>query len=237
MLKGARGRRGFTLIETVVTVGIVATLAAVVVPQVVKQFDTGETARLQNDLKNIQSAVETFAINVRAMPGDLDDLVNKIVTIGNVDSTLNSSTASPAFAGTEDTFWKGPYLDQTITQASIEDFLTTGYGARIVDSFVCYDASNNEHGVSEATGTITGNNNAACPNVAGATQRFLAVQIIGLTCSTTAGSSFMALNELFDGVSETGAELNGRVRCEAAAFTGNKDTDVDVVFFLAVPLT
>ena len=67
-------KRGFTLIETVVTVGIIATMAAVVIPQISKQFDAADPTRLQNDLKNLQSAVETFNVNVKVMPGDIDDL-------------------------------------------------------------------------------------------------------------------------------------------------------------------
>ena len=40
-----RSKRGFTLVETVVTVGIVAALAAVVYPTVVKQFDAADPTR------------------------------------------------------------------------------------------------------------------------------------------------------------------------------------------------
>jgi prepilin-type N-terminal cleavage/methylation domain-containing protein len=58
-------RRGFTLVETVVTVGIVAALAAVVYPTVVKQFDSADPAKTAEDLNNITTAIEVFGVNVR----------------------------------------------------------------------------------------------------------------------------------------------------------------------------
>src|SRR6266567_101923 len=71
-------RRGFTLVETVVTVGIIAALAAVVYPTVVKQFDSADPTRAAEDLGNIRTAEETFGVNVRPeLPGDLEDLINR----------------------------------------------------------------------------------------------------------------------------------------------------------------
>lgn len=233
MLKGARRRRGFTLIETVVTVGIIATLAAVVVPQVVRQFDSADPTRIQNDLKNIQSAIETFNVNVRALPGDLEDLANP--TTAADDSTLTVAATISAFSAAEVGLWKGPYLDQSIIlDADTDDQITTGFGASILDSFVCYGSLNNQSGVSEGSATAGAANDAACPATATG-QLFVALQIIGITCSTTAGSTFMTINEIFDGPGEATADLAGRVRCRAAG--GTKATDVAVVHFLAVPIT
>src|SRR5688572_14727609 len=103
-------RRGFSLVETIVSVGIVAAMAAVVVPQVVKQFDTSDTTSLQQDLKNLQTAIETFTVNHRGVfPGDLDDLTNPLVTgalTGNVDTSLVSGGTIAAY--TSGSLWEGP---------------------------------------------------------------------------------------------------------------------------------
>jgi hypothetical protein len=135
------------------------------------------------------------------------------------------------------TLWRGPYITASIiNDLDTDHLLTTGFGANIVDSFVCYDAATNLHGVSEGTSVTTANDNVACP--AAPSQPFLAVQIINITCSTSAGSTFMRINELFDGPSDVGvtAATLGRIRCTAAAGV-NKQTDVDVVYFLASPIS
>jgi hypothetical protein len=75
-------------------VGIVAALAAVVYPVVAKQYDTADPTRIQQDLSNIAVGIETFNVNNRALPGDLDDLANQLTNLaGNTDSTLTSATS------------------------------------------------------------------------------------------------------------------------------------------------
>ena len=241
MRTGRVMKRGFTLIETVVTVGIVAAMAAVVIPQVARQFDAADPARIQNDLKNIQTAIESYAVNTRVMPADLDDLANLIDVAGaDADSTLTPTTAPSLDGGNQASFWSGPYLDQTIVEggAAAEDFIVTAFGAHIEDSFVCYATGNNERGVSAATSSgTTANGNIACPGSATG-QTFVALQITGIACSDVAGSTFMTINEVFDGAAETTPKLNGRIRCETGTGVGlNKDIGVNVVWFLAVPLS
>jgi prepilin-type N-terminal cleavage/methylation domain-containing protein len=229
-------KRGFTLVETVVSVGIVAALAAVVYPVVARQYDSADPTRIQQDLSNIAIGIDMFNVNNRALPGDLDDLANQIsTTAGAKDSSLTVATAGlPEF--TVINLWQGPYLTASILDDIDTDrLLPTGFGANIVDSFVCYDAADDERGVSEATSTTTTVDNQACPTTP--TQPFVAVQIIGISCSTSAGSTFMRINELFDGASETNADTRGRIRCVLGTATPSKDTDVDVVYFLAVPIS
>jgi prepilin-type N-terminal cleavage/methylation domain-containing protein len=233
MLTRRKGKRlGFTLIETVVTVGIIATLAAVVIPQVVRQFDAADPARVQQDLKNLQTGIETFNVNTSAFPGDLDDLVNEIAS-DNSDSTLSTLAAAlPVFTAEMVTSWKGPYADVSfvhLDSPTAESDLTTGYGAAILDSFVCYNADDNTHGESAGVSGAGATDDQACANAVG--QKFLAIQITGLATSET-DPNFIALNKLFDDdVAEelsTGRETLGRVRFDGTS---------DVVFFLASPMT
>jgi prepilin-type N-terminal cleavage/methylation domain-containing protein len=233
-MRTGRMKRGFTLIETVVTVGIVAAMAAVVIPQVAKQFDAADPTRIQNDLKNLQTAVETFNVNVKAMPGDLDDLANPILALEDTSLTTADATL-PTFADPSQTgLWKGPYVDISVANdISTDEYMVTGFGARILDSFVCYNSTNLEHGVSAATGVATADN-IACP--AGAGQKFLAFQVTGVTCSGSAGTVFREINDLFDGTAETAPTTQGRIRCQAIAATPLKATTAPVVYFLAVPL-
>src|SRR5437588_2576445 len=72
-----KSKRGFTLVETVVTVGIIGALAAVVYPTVVKQFDSADPTRAAEDLGNIRTGIEAFGINVTPhQPLYLTDLAN-----------------------------------------------------------------------------------------------------------------------------------------------------------------
>jgi general secretion pathway protein G len=98
-------RRGFTLPEVLVTVTIVAVLAAVVVPAVLNQVDKGDDAAEGQDIIAIRTAVTTFVSDTRKFPGRLTDLgVDTLNTVGDdVDGvdygTLGHNT------------YKGPYIN------------------------------------------------------------------------------------------------------------------------------
>jgi prepilin-type N-terminal cleavage/methylation domain-containing protein len=228
-----RRRAGFTLIETVVTVGIIATLAAVVIPQVVRQFDAADPARLQNDLKNLQTSIEAFHVNVKAFPGDLDDLTNAITTS---DSTLSTVAAAlPVYTSPDQTNgWEGPYVDFSLVHVSSgtsEATHITGYNATLLDSFVCYNTADNTHGTSAGVTGAGATDDQACPNNAG--QKYLAIQVTGLANAVT-DPSYIALNKLFDDdAAESGAGTRGtagRVRFDTNGGTKN------VVYFLTIPM-
>jgi prepilin-type N-terminal cleavage/methylation domain-containing protein len=225
-MRTGRMKRGFTLIETVVTVGIVAAMAAVVIPQVAKQFDAADPTRVQNDLKNLQTAVETFNVNVKQLPGDLDDLVNPIVAGDFSSATHDTSFATTGLVAVygNASLWQGPYMDfSTTTGATLE----TGFGAAVLDDFVCYIASGT--GANTAGDALTGNKQGCTGNDA-TSRMFLAVRLTGL--GTTTDDRFIALNDLFDGTSaaEVAARATlGRVRLLTVA-------TVPTVFFLITPL-
>lgn len=238
-MRTGRMKRGFTLIETVVTVGIVAAMAAVVIPQVARQFDAADPTRVQNDLKNIQTAIEAFNVNTKTMPGDLDDLANAVVVAGGVDSSLTNTTV-PVFTTAQASLWKGPYIDVSIAENAVtESSVLTGYGARILDGFVCYGnslgvtAGNNQHGTTLGSGASP---NPTC-EASTLGQRFLTVQITGIACDAAAGTIFTELNETFDGTGEANPSTSGRIRCAVNATGPTRQTNADIVYFLAVPLS
>src|SRR5687767_8740368 len=105
-------RRGFTLVEVVVTVGIIAALAAVVYPTVVKQFDSADPARAAEDLNNIRTGIEVFSVNVRPhQPKDLEDLTN---TIQTAFAAEDSTALGAAYSAADVANWNGPYLGLSI---------------------------------------------------------------------------------------------------------------------------
>ena len=86
----ARGQKGFTLIEMIVVVGIIAVLAAVIVPNMGKFIGQGESGAMKAE----QDAVKTA---MKAMMAD-----NTITTVTAQGSGTNSSndwTALPAGTG------------------------------------------------------------------------------------------------------------------------------------------
>lgn len=220
MRKGPqRIKRGFTLVEVVVTVGIVAALAAIVYPTVVKQFDSADPARAAEDLNNIRTGIEVFGVNVRPhQPHDLEDLAN-VITTAAPDSTARGAL----YAASDVANWNGPYIALSVPPATAGGALviTSGFGATFSNRLPLYDVDLN------ATGGDT------IPRTAALNADFLAVEVTGLS-----GSAFNAINELIDGPAENTAALrrrNGRFRCPDALVA----TDADPcpgAYYLASPI-
>jgi len=110
-------RSGFTLPEILVTVTVIAVLAAAVVPAVAQYVNKGNGPASQQDIQQLQNAVTGFAADVRHFPGDLQQLVSPIVsTAGSGDSLDLDGSASPVqFTAIEAARWKGPYTSAAIT--------------------------------------------------------------------------------------------------------------------------
>jgi general secretion pathway protein G len=83
--------RGFTLIEIMVVVIIIAILAAVVVPNVIGHVNDARISAAMADIKNFDGAIDSYHLDIGSLPPSLDALVSKQAA-GN----------SPK--------WNGPYL-------------------------------------------------------------------------------------------------------------------------------
>ena len=98
-------RRGFTLPEVLVTVTIVAVLAAVVVPAVLNQIGKGDDAAVAQDMIAVRTALTTFISDTRKYPESLRDLVLDVLpaTNNDIDGFDYGADAAAAF--------NGPYIN------------------------------------------------------------------------------------------------------------------------------
>ena len=111
------GIRGFTLIEMVIVVAIVALLAGILVPIAFNQIDDAEEARAMADVRQISSAILLFRSDAGQWPGAT---VNTLYSDGNsaqrenrfgigssehMSRSLRDNTASTPG-------WQGPYMSQ-----------------------------------------------------------------------------------------------------------------------------
>src|SRR5438270_5876627 len=97
-------RRGFTLPEVLVTVTIVAVLAAVMVPAVINQVGKGDKPAIAEDFSAIRTAITTFAADTRHFPKSIGQLTG---------ATLSQTTAvdiNGATIGLDAANYRGPYL-------------------------------------------------------------------------------------------------------------------------------
>lgn len=128
------GRRGFTLIEVLVTTAVIGVLVAVTVPAVTSQISAADPARILSDLVNISAGVDAFASNMSptVQPGDIEDLANPVTTS---DQNINSEAYANAV-----TRWKGPYIQRAMTNldaaVSGDTAYVSGYASRIMTAFV-----------------------------------------------------------------------------------------------------
>ena len=109
MLKNRAGRSGFTLPEVLVTVAIVAVLAAVVVPAVTQQIGRADAPSFNASVGSLRTAITSFVSDVRAYPGQLDHLQ---ADIDAADFTLfedGDGTGAPLYTAAQVARWRGPY--------------------------------------------------------------------------------------------------------------------------------
>jgi prepilin-type N-terminal cleavage/methylation domain-containing protein len=107
MLNAINKRRGgFTLVEIMIVVAIIALLAAIAVPGFLRARKRSQASRILNDLRMIDSAVDQYAIETNRKTGD---------TVAVAD-------------------WTNYLKKGSLLYNSGKSLLGTSYGAQVVDT-------------------------------------------------------------------------------------------------------
>jgi general secretion pathway protein G len=91
-LKHARNNEGYSLVELLVVLGIMALLSAMVAPQVIRYLSSARSETAKTQLRNLEAALELYNIDTGTYPTETEGLIALI-------KTPKSAVA-----------WRGPYL-------------------------------------------------------------------------------------------------------------------------------
>lgn len=119
-----KNQGGFTLVEVIVVAGIIAILAGVLIPLVLKEIDESRISRAYGDIRSISTALLVFRKDTGKWQ-NLDAACTAAVTLLKSDGTLPANIGSTDFDQTavvqysdyvtQDLYgcygarWKGPY--------------------------------------------------------------------------------------------------------------------------------
>ena len=124
----AKSHKGFTLVEIMIVVAIIALLAAIAVPGFLRARKRSQASRILNDLRMIDSAVDQYAIETNRKTGDVvtvavQDWTNYLKKGSLLYNNGNSILGTPYGTQTVDTIPQVPPADYT----TLSDVAATGF--------------------------------------------------------------------------------------------------------------
>jgi general secretion pathway protein G len=101
-------RRGFTLVELLIVIVILAVLAAIAIPKFMNSGVRSKESSLKSNLKLVRNSLELFHNDTGAWPATLSDLAVTTAPASGKDSTGATKTISSSD-------FKGPYIQSVPT--------------------------------------------------------------------------------------------------------------------------
>ena len=120
------GTAGFTLVELMVVVAIIAILATVVGVYVLGAMDEGDQAKAKAEIRTLMTAVEMYRMQFKSYPDSLDALINNPKGRRFLDSTRIPNDP-----------WGNPYI---YTLHGPREYTIVSYGADGRPGGTGYDA-------------------------------------------------------------------------------------------------
>ena len=121
-----KSHRGFTLVEIMIVVAIIALLAAIAVPGFLRARKRSQASKILNDLRMIDSAVDQYAIETNRKTNDVvgvTDWTNYVKKGTLLYNSGNSLLGTAYGTQTVDTIPQVPPADYTV----LSDVASTGF--------------------------------------------------------------------------------------------------------------
>lgn len=117
MLSRRAVRRGFTVIEILVTLGILAVIAAILIPALRPRVDDAHAAGIIDSMNQIRQGIHAYKEDVGWHPRSLIQLQSMPPTgLAPLTSICGNTIPAAHFTAT----WKGPYLAQRIESFGVQ---------------------------------------------------------------------------------------------------------------------
>ncbi len=90
-------RKGFTIIELLIVIAVIAILVGIALPRFKGMRDEGNIARAKGELRTLQTAVESFRVHTGAYPA-----TNSLADVTNATPQILATLPTDPFNGTND---------------------------------------------------------------------------------------------------------------------------------------
>jgi len=135
-------KKGFTLVELLIVIIIIAVLAAIAIPKFSNSSQRSKESSLRANLKLVRNAIDLFRADTGAFPANMTGLTTS-TTAG-----LSAAAAACTIAATD---WRGPYLQAVPVDPVSGSAMTYGTSAADVGTVKSSATGNGLDGTAYST--------------------------------------------------------------------------------------
>ncbi len=135
-------KKGFTLVELLIVIIIIAVLAAIAIPKFSNSSQRSKGSSLRANLKLVRNAIDLFRADTGAFPATMAGLT------ASTTSGLSAAAAACTIAATD---WRGPYLQAVPVDPVSGSAMTYGTAAADVGTVKSPASGNGLDGTAYST--------------------------------------------------------------------------------------